>query len=147
MVNALFTVAALLCEVSQDGDGMGSFAKVSFDELHHFHGYGETLIDDRAPGYDQLKAHAQIVICRDRLLYSIIAVLVTFIIDPEVLSFPLVALVMAVVFVPILASPKDVERIVDLSAFRIEWTAVPVVKHTHYYLEKTADQPTNKGIW
>jgi hypothetical protein len=85
---------------------------------------------------------AQVDTHGEHLLYSIIAVLITFIIDKDLLVLPVFALSMAAMLVPLLVPPKDVERILDLSAFRIEWTMPPLVKHVRHYIMKTWIQPT-----
>jgi hypothetical protein len=55
MVNALSTVAALTCEVQTDGNESGTSSRVNFDELSHFHGYKDTLIDDRSEGFAEVE--------------------------------------------------------------------------------------------
>ncbi|OSS43813.1 hypothetical protein B5807_11600 [Epicoccum nigrum] len=57
MMNALPTVAALTCKVESDRDGQEHTmaSSVSFAELKHFHGYMDTLVDDRTAGFQALK--------------------------------------------------------------------------------------------
>lgn len=89
---------------------------------------------------------AQIVICCEHILYSIIAVLAIFIIDKELFVLPLVALLMAGMLVPLLVSPETVDRIFNLSAFRVEWMATPVKKHVRRCIVISGFRPMNKEM-
>ncbi|KAH8732463.1 hypothetical protein GQ44DRAFT_721741 [Phaeosphaeriaceae sp. PMI808] len=54
MRNALTTIAALVCDVQGKDETMAGVTKVSFSELRHFHGYEDTLVDDRENGFNEL---------------------------------------------------------------------------------------------
>jgi hypothetical protein len=58
-----------------------------------------------------------------KLLYSIITLLLIYIIDMKLLVLPFFALVLAVVIASVFTPLVDVEHIFDLSAFRVDWMA------------------------
>jgi hypothetical protein len=65
MVNALSTVAALTCDIQADGGEYGTSSRVSFNELEHFHGYKDTLIDERSEGFAAVERDAPEAIDRN----------------------------------------------------------------------------------
>ncbi|KAH7083751.1 hypothetical protein FB567DRAFT_604819 [Paraphoma chrysanthemicola] len=95
----------------------------------------------------------RIHISRDNLLYAVIAVLVIYMIDPELLVLPLVALCSYIVIQTALKPSTDLESFFNLSAFCIDWESKPKVQHEqitkvvyvekpiHYYYHKIETKP------
>jgi hypothetical protein len=67
MTNALSTIAALSCNVETDDSTKegGVSSSMSFRELSHFHGYKDTLVDDRVEGFAELKDMSLITPLKD----------------------------------------------------------------------------------
>lgn len=88
-------------------------------------------------------------------LYAVIAVLVTCIIDYKLLALPLVALAAYAIIGTVFTLPIEVEKILDLSIFRIDWTSkvevrceevtkvVVVEKPLHHYYYNTETGPAS----
>jgi hypothetical protein len=85
----------------------------------------------------------------------VIAVLVTCIIDYKLLALPLVALAAYAIIGTVFTLPIEVEKILDLSAFRIDWTSkvevsceevtkvIVVEKPLHHYYYNTETGPAS----
>ncbi|KAL6702419.1 hypothetical protein ACN47E_002046 [Coniothyrium glycines] len=54
--NALYTISALTCTVRPEGDGFAEIPGVSYQALKHYHGFHDTLVDDRLEGFDKFEA-------------------------------------------------------------------------------------------
>jgi hypothetical protein len=76
-----------------------------------------SALDDMSTDGNDIENHVEIR--HEHLLYAIIAVLVTFIIDKKLLLLPVFGLVMVVMLYLTFAPSSDVERAFDLSIFRI----------------------------
>jgi hypothetical protein len=63
----------------------------------------------------------QIVIRAQSIFYAIAAVLVMYAIDKKLLMLPVFSFVLAIMIVPAFAASSDIERVLDLSAFSIDW--------------------------
>jgi hypothetical protein len=55
IVNALSTVAALICEVQTNKNKSRTSSRVNFDKLSYFHRYKDTLIDNRSKDFAEVK--------------------------------------------------------------------------------------------
>jgi hypothetical protein len=64
----------------------------------------------------------KIVIRMHNIFYAIVVLLVMYAIDKKLLVLPSFALARAVIIVPTFAASVDVERVLDLSAFSIDWS-------------------------
>lgn len=82
----------------------------------------------------------QIFISHEHFLYAMIAVLVIYVIDCKILVLPLVALRAYIVRHTTLKPPIEAESILNLPAFRIDWTLTPKVQYEQvtkvFYVEK-----------
>jgi hypothetical protein len=64
----------------------------------------------------------KIIIRMHNIFYAIVVLLVMYAIDKKLLVLPSFALALAVIIVPTFAASVDVERILDFSAFSIDWS-------------------------
>jgi hypothetical protein len=74
----------------------------------------------------------QIVIRAHNVIYAVFSLLVMYAIDRNLLALPIFALALAIIIVPIFAVLVNVERILDLSAFSIDWSV---------------KDEKNRGVW
>jgi hypothetical protein len=88
------------------------------------------------------KKDSQINIRGNTLLCIIIALLVLYIVDKELLILPAMALGLAASLTPILAPPQYVEGILDLSAFRIDWSTKTEVRYETIIKYVEVEKPT-----
>jgi hypothetical protein len=88
------------------------------------------------------KKDSQINIRGNTLLCIIIALLVLYIVDKKLLILPAMALALAASLTPILAPPQYVEAILDLSAFRIDWSTKTEVRYETIIKYVEVEKPT-----
>jgi hypothetical protein len=88
------------------------------------------------------KKDTHIAIRGNTLLYIIIALLVLYIVDKELLILPAVVLALAVSLTPILAPPHYVEGILDLSAFQVDWSTKTEVRNEAIIKYIEVEKPT-----
>jgi hypothetical protein len=82
----------------------------------------------------------RIVIRHEHLLYGIIAVMAAIMIDKKLLIPAIAALALAVIVLSVFAPVTDVERLLDLSAFHVDWKPKVEIVHRDVikYIEKPA---------
>jgi hypothetical protein len=71
----------------------------------------------------------QIIVRAQSIFYAVAAVLVMYAVDKKLLVLSVFAFALAIMIVPAFAASTDIERVLDLSAFSIDWSVTNEKNH------------------
>jgi hypothetical protein len=71
----------------------------------------------------------QIIVRAQSIFYAVAAVLVMYAVDKKLLVLSVFAFALAIMIIPAFAASSDIERVLDLSAFSIDWSVTNEKNH------------------